>query len=138
MMFGLRAEIIAAILALALAVIGGGLWRMHWLAGEVDRLNANNAALASSVAAEKLARKALEGQRRIDELTIADRDAALIKLTKESKTLRQTLKAVYDASAKARAWRDEPVDPDVLASLRHRTGNQPTGSGADQPTAHPH
>lgn len=125
-MFGImKLEIWAAIIAVAALIIGGTVWRLHWLSAEVDRAREAAAASHADWQAEHTVREALVQAREADAALVTQHAQEADALRRQLAARKHTTQEVYNASPTARAWRDTPIPPDLLAGLRAHSGRDP-------------
>lgn len=120
-MFGLKEEVIAGLLAVALLVLAGFAWYVRHLADENTSLHQQTALLGAAVKGHEKAEREL---RQAD----AQKEAAYVQNARERAALaaqlrdsRQKFQAMVALSPEVRAWAGTGLPADVAARLRART-----------------
>ncbi len=138
-MFGLKEEVIAGLLAVALLVLAGFAWYVRHLASENTRLHAQTALLEASVKGHEQAERELrqaDAQKEAADVQNARERAALAA---QLRTSRQQFQAMVALSPEVRAWADAVLPGDVAARLRARSRERAAagaeGAAAERPAA---
>lgn len=127
-MFGLKEEVIAGVLAVALLVVAAGILYVRHLASENINLHQQAALLDAAVKGHKKVEAELRQAN-------ADQEAAYVQNARERAALAAQLRdsrakfmAMVALSPEVRAWAGTGLPADVAARLRARTRQRAAGS----------
>jgi len=120
-MFGLKEEVIAGLLAVALLVLAGFAWYVRYLATENTHLHQQTALLEATVKGHEETEKELRQADAQKEAAYAQNARDRAALAAQLRDSRQKFMAMVALSPEVRAWADAGLPADVAARLRART-----------------
>lgn len=129
-MFGLKEEVIAGLLAVALLVLAGAAWYVRHLATENTRLHAQTALLEAAVKGHEQAERELRAADVQKEAAYVQNARDRAALAAQLRNSRQQFMALAALSPEVRRWADTALPGDVAARLRARTRER-TAAGAE-------
>lgn len=117
-MFGLRAQVIAAFLVVALLVLAGGVYVVRYLLDENQALAATVASQAQTIKAHEAAERALRADLASKEQAHAEALRARDHLASALRQSRADRAQLVETVAEVRAWAEQRLPDHVLAGLR--------------------
>lgn len=119
-MFGLRAQVIAALLVMALLVLAGGVYVVRYLLDENQALTATVASQAQTIKAHEAAERALRADLASKEQAHAEALAARDHLAAALRSQRVERARLVENVAEVRAWAEQRLPDHVLAGLHDK------------------
>ena len=116
-MFGLRAQVIAALLVVALLVLAGGVYVVRYLLDENQALAATVASQAQTIKAHEAAERALRADLASKEQAHAEALRARDHLAAALREQRAGRAHLVETVAEVRAWAEQRLPDHVLAGL---------------------
>lgn len=117
-MFGLRAQVIAGLLVVALLVIAGGIYVVRYLIDENAALTVKTARLEQTIRDHEAAERALRADLASKEQAHAEALRAREHLAAALRQQRADRAHLVESVAEVRAWAEQRLPDHVLAGLR--------------------
>ncbi len=132
-MFGLRAQVIAALLVVALLIVAVGVYVVRYLLDENQALTAQVTAQAQAIKAHQAAERALLTEIASKEKAHAEALVARDSLAAQLRTQRKERAHLVETVAEVRDWAEQRLPAHVLAGLHNDTA--PAGPDGDSAAA---